>query len=281
MRSYWTCSKFADWIRGTKKPTSASEAGWVNWRMIARASHPVRFWIADVGLDKVQKFIYYIPTKVHDVECYIDNRFVSKTHALVAHKSHLKRGRWRDVDDRILPCLFDTLVDFVETELAAAIFWHNESYKVPFRYKLPFMHWRSREAGIENLNWQMALVYDENSGVDKTDPKYGTPTQQAIKAAEVLELYLWWKDVYPNRPDPMKVSGFHDYCEEKRKVAASKTTDKRCIMWSVLDDSDVSQELQEKGHEALKILNQLEEQYEKEDEEMMIRLIKVRHKLWT
>ena len=272
---YWTCSRFADYLRGTKKPSSATGAGWANWRMVAKAAHPVRFWIADIALDKLQKFVYYIPEKIHDVKCYLDNRFVSKTHALVAHKSHLKRGQWRDVDNRILPCLFDTLVDFVETELAAEIFWHNEDYKVPFRYKLPFMHWRSREAGIENLKWQMALIYDENSGIDKTNPKYGKPTDQAERATWILSAYLWWKDIYPNRPDPYDISGWSAYCEESRESSPYKD------FMVMLDRQNESKELREKGRKARKLLTKIEKQYEKEDTDMMIKLIKVRHSLWT
>jgi len=282
MGRYWSSSKFANWIRGVNKPASGTGAEWANWRIEAKAAHPFRFWLADSALNSIQAVVSYIPTKFHDARCYLDNRFVSQTHALVAHKEHLKRGQWRDVDNRFLYCMFDTLVDFVEIELAAEIFWHNENYKVPFRYKLPFMHWRSREAGIENLKWQMALVHNEDYGCyDKNDPKYGTPTDQAIKAKEVLALYIWWKDIYPNRPDPMKVSGFHDYCEEKRRIASEKTNDKHTIMWAVLDGDNYSEELKKQGDKAHKLLSKLEKQYEKEEESMMIRLIKVRHKLWT
>jgi len=282
-RHYWASSKFANWIRGVDKPESATGGDWARWRIAAKAAHPIRFWIADEGLKKLQNFVYYIPTKLHDVECYFDNRFVAQTHALVAHKDHLKRGQWRDVDNRFLYCMFDTLVDFVEIELAAEIFWHNENYKVPFRYKLPFMHWRSREAGIENLKWQMALVNNEEYGYcyDKNDPIYGTPTEQAIKAKEVLELYLWWKDIYPNRPEPMEASGYSAYCDEKRRLAAEKTNDKHAITMSMLDCDDPSEELKEQGRKASKILHKMEEDYEQEDTDMMIRLIKVRHKLWT
>jgi len=35
------------------------------------------------------------------------------------------------------------------------------------------------------------------------------------------------------------------------------------------------------GRKALKLSHKIEQQYEKEDEQMMIRLIKVRNSLWT
>ena len=40
-------------------------------------------------------------------------------------------------------------------------------------------------------------------------------------------------------------------------------------------------ELKKFGDKALKLSHKIEAQYEKEDEQMMIRLIKVRHGLWT
>src|ERR1035441_5443822 len=162
--NYWSCSKLADKIRITKKPKSATATEWANWKVKAESEHPIRYWIADEGLDHLQDFVFWIPNRLGDIRSYIDNRFISKTHALVAHKSNLKRGQWRDIDNRILPCLFDSLVDFVEIELAGQICWYNKNYKIPFWYKFPFSHWKSREAGIENLKWQMTLIKDEDNG---------------------------------------------------------------------------------------------------------------------
>ena len=57
MRNYWTCSKFADWLRGTAKPTAETSEGWRSWEKKARDTHPVRYWLADEGLDYLQKFL--------------------------------------------------------------------------------------------------------------------------------------------------------------------------------------------------------------------------------
>jgi hypothetical protein len=97
------------------------------------------------------------------------------------------------------------------------------------------------------------------------------PTPQAVKAQEILALYTWWTEVYPNRPDAYNASGWTDYCEASRLSNGGK------INWS----SDKSPELKKQSSKAHKALQKLEADYEKEDTDMMIRLIKVRHGLWT
>jgi hypothetical protein len=68
----------------------------------------------------------------------------------------------------------------------------------------------------------------------------------------------------------MEVSGWSDYCESKRKAGGS-----------ILDTlSDESGEKIDTGP-MLQMMNELENKYEQEDEEMMIRLIKIRRSLWT
>ena len=118
MRNYWTCSKFADWIRGTTKLKCGTGKEWREWEEAAKARYPIRWWIAEEGLDKLQDIWCFIPERINDVRYYINNRWVTKTHALTAHPSDIPRGQWRDVGNRFLPCLFNELVDFVEIEQA-------------------------------------------------------------------------------------------------------------------------------------------------------------------
>jgi hypothetical protein len=55
--NYWSCSKFANWLRGTAKPGAATSKGWREWKNEAQRSHPVRYWIAEEGLGYVQDFL--------------------------------------------------------------------------------------------------------------------------------------------------------------------------------------------------------------------------------
>ena len=99
---------------------------------------------------------------------------------------------------------------------------------------------RSADLGIDHLKWGMSIVYDEQS-VEKDDPLYGKPTEQAKSSKEIFELYNWWKN-RDNRPDP-----YSNY----------------------------------KSSKDIKELWKTEESYDQEDEDMLIRLIKIRKHLWT
>jgi hypothetical protein len=78
MSNYWTCSKFADWLRGTPKPAAASCEGWHEWNETAKAAHPFRFWLADEALDRLQIIICWPITTLHAIKYYINT--VSYTH---------------------------------------------------------------------------------------------------------------------------------------------------------------------------------------------------------
>ncbi len=272
---YWTCSKFADWLRGTTKGGAKTSEGWDEWEKRAKAAYPFRWWLAEEGLDYVQKVVYFIPDKLYELKYYINNRWVTKTHALTAHPRDIPRGEWRDVGNRFLPCLFNELVDYVEVELA---WWHvvwdeeaRKKFKSPwyatgwFRWRT----WRNPECGIANLEWQRKLIHDDE--YCKDEKYYMKPTPQAVKAQEILDLYIWWTQVYRNRPDPYEASGWSAACEAQRLANGGK------LSFSTSKDP-VLKKQSDKAH---KLLQKIEAAYEKEDEEMMIRLIKVRHGLWT
>jgi hypothetical protein len=280
MRShYWSCSKLADWIRGTKKLSAGTAEQWDEWTTAAQMKHSFRYWLAEEGLDILQKIVYYIPDKLHAVKYYINNRFITKTHALTAHPRDIKPGEWRDVGNRFLPCLFNELVDFVEVELAWwQIAWSPEDRP---KYKVPFWAygwwrvrtWRCPQAGLDNLEWQSKLVWSADEGFEPGDERIGKPTYQAEKALEILALYKWWKEVYPNRPDPHDASGWSEYCDRKRQEHG----DKGLSFFKETADP----ELRAFGDQALAKTTEIEAAYEAEDTEMMCRLIRVRGSLWT
>jgi len=276
MRHYWTCSKFADWVRGTTKGGAKTSEGWAEWEDRAKSAYPFRWWLAEEGLDILQNIVMFIPDKLHAIKYYINNRWITKTHALTAHPRDIKRGEWRDVGNRFLPCLFNELVDFVEVELA---WWHLAwSPEERPKYNMPWWAvgwwrvrtWRCPQAGLDNLEWQRQLRWKEDE-VGPDSKNLGQLTPQAVKAQEILDLYRWWTETYRNRPDPHDASGWSAYCEASRIANGGK------LSWG----GDKTPELAKMSKVALKKLHKMEADYEKEDEAMMIRLIKVRHGLWT
>lgn len=277
MRSnYWSCSKFADWLRGTKKLGAGTAEQWDEWTTTAQIKHSFRYWLAEEGLDYLQKTVYFIPDKLYSAKYYINNRWVTKTHALTAHSRDIKPGAWHDVGNRFLPCLFNELLDFVEVELAWwQIAWNDEDHK---KYKVPFWAhgwwrwrtWRCPQAGVDNLEWQRNLRWTEDE-VGSNHKELNKLTPQAVKAQEILDLYTWWTTIYRNRPDAYEASGWTAACESQREANGGK------ISFNTPTDP-VLKKAQDKAH---KLLQKIEADYEAEDEAMMIRLIKVRHGLWT
>jgi len=273
---YWSCTKFADRIRGTEKPMAGTTTEWKTWDDECKAKYPVRYWIAEDGLDNLQKIVNWPMDQLHNIRYYINNRWVSRSHALTAHPRDIKPGAWCDVGYRFLPCLFNELVDFVEIETA----WHyccfdkeaRVKYQVPWWRKgfLRWRKWRCPEAGIAYLNWAASLTMDESWGMAPTEEDYGEPTHQALAAREVLALYTWWKEVYANRPDPYDASGWRDICNKHREDGTN-----------LFDDSTQTSEQKNEQSNSLELLNKIEEEYEREDTEMLIRLIKIRKGLWT
>ena len=278
MRSnYWSCSKLADWLRGTPKLKCGTSEEWDAWYASSAKAHPIRYWIAEEALDAIQNFVNYPMDKLNDIRYYINNRWVSKSHALTADPRDIRPGNWCDVGNRFLPCLFKELVDFVEIEQA----WHHcmwsddakTKFDVPWWRSgwLRWRTWRNAEAGLEYLRWASELVVDKDMGAEPGSNGYGEPTYQANAAKEIIALYTWWTETYRNRPDPYEASGWTAVCEASRAANGGR-------LHFGTEKDPVLKKASDKAH---KLLQKIEKAYEAEDEAMMIRLIKIRQSLWT
>lgn len=273
---YWNNTKFADWLRGTPSLTAGTSEEWAEWEQQARVKK-IRYWLAEDFLDFAQNVWCWIPDRINNIRYYLNNRFTVRTHAMT---STLPRGQWHEFDTRLLHCSFDTLVDFVEIEQAwHHVLWSDEDRK---KFQTPwwrqhwwsrwFMQWRSPEAGKAYLDWASSLTIGEDWGVEPGDATYGNPTSQAIAARETWALYYWWKYVRPRRVDPYDYSGWTELCARRREG------DNRGI-WAIMNDR--TNEEREESARILKICDNLEISYNAEDEEMLIRLVKLRNSLWT
>jgi hypothetical protein len=245
--TYWSCSKFANWVRGLDKPNIETWEGWKEWRETGKKNHPIRFWISEELLDMIQDVFYYPSDKFNQVRIYFLNRWIDKTNSLTANKKDIKPGQWCDLSERILYCLFNELQIFVEKELTR----------------------EGAKGGLEYLNWASTLRYDDEWCKDKD--YYNELTPQAKSSIEIKELYLWWTETYRNRPDPLDASGSMEYFRLSREANDSKD----------IFAEDSTEELKQMKEETHKRLNEIESQYDEEDTQMLIRLIKVRKSLWT
>ena len=275
---YWTCSRFADWLRGSPKPGAATSEGWDAWYAEAEAKYPVRYWIAEEGLHKLQDFVTWPTRKISDIRNYVTNRYVSKTHALT---STLAVGQWYEFETRVLYCMFGALANYIEIEEAwSYVCWGDDERKAKYKSTRRFWwnEWRCPEAGVDRLKWAASLVNDKDMGVAEDSPDYGKPTNQALHAQEILDLYTWWTVTRPARPDPWEVSGwnalhaarnaelgFNGNTKSKRRALRSKRTP----------------EYKKESANCFALMGKIEAKYEKEDDQMLIRLIKARKGMWT
>lgn len=256
--NYWSDSKLARLIL-PGKPKSGTMEEWNKWENDSKKANPYRYWLAEDVLNSCQDVVYWVPNKVKNVRRYFLNRFLDKTHTLT---SNLKKGEFYEFETRVIHCLFDELVNYVEIELANHNMVCDSKAKAKYGRLFSFSR-RNADAGLDYLDWEMTVTIDDNSA--NKEPKLSS---QAIAAKEIKALYDWWKVTRPNRSDPYKLSGYDDLLPAGEAFLDLSADKERKKVWS-------------KKKKALEAAAKLENNYEKEDEEMLIRLIKLRRSMWT
>jgi hypothetical protein len=183
---HWTCSKFANWIRGEDKPHALEWSKWTEWKNEQKKQRPFRYWLSDTFLSKLQNIVYFPSDVYHTIKIYIRNRYIDKIQYL---RTGLKSGQYYDFDYRLIHALFNELVDFVELELSSSMRWDsNKKYK--------FVKGRCQEAQDDYFRWANHLKHQ------------GRLTEQAKASRKIKELYEWWKYLRPQRVDPYSSSKF-------------------------------------------------------------------------
>ena len=279
MNRYYSESKPFAWLRKklqVQKPYALPLGEWDSWHANFKTTRPLAYWLTETLPDWLEKPAEWVLDPVSDLKYYIRNRWVSESHKM---PTGLAPGQHHEVDQRMLHGLFTTLVDFVEVEKAhMQVIWGNalerKKYNLPWWRRIHWFRWkawRNPQAGLDYLAWETTLVNNADWFSDPNDPLIGKPTSQAEAAKEVLALYHWWKSIRPQRPDHMDASGWSAYCDRVREKHGS-----------IFGDYGKQTEAeQEECKVALQKSTELEQQYEDEDTEMMIRLIRVRGSLWT
>lgn len=247
---YWTCSSFADLIRGEKKPFALEWGAWDDYYSDLKKRKPIRYWITEKFLKVLQDIIYYPYDIYNEIKHYIRNRWIDKTHYL---KTGLVPGKYHEFDERILHGLFNELVDYVEIELAHLMLWGRTK-----KYK--FKKGRCVEAAYDYFKWASRLKDTYPDGTKKA-------SEQSKTARKIKRLYEWWKKTRPSRVDPYVTSGWNEACKYDNDKLFSLKNETPAEM--------------KKINQALKKLHKIEEKYDTEDTNMLIELIKLRKHLWS
>jgi hypothetical protein len=188
---------------------------------------------------------------------YIHNRWISPSHKIIIKHPEYHLGSYHDTDDIMLYGMFQLLVDYVEIE--CAVFPcvsedQNRLFETPWQRvyrvisELPGVrHFippgRNARRGLHHLRWAMKLGKESPS--------------QAASAKEVFELYRFWKHTRLGRVNPWTL-----YSE-------------------IREHRDWTRPLSKTERRFLNRAHAVEERYHREDEQMLIRLIKRRRDLWT
>ena len=231
---------------------SGTTEEWAEWHKKAREK-PLCNFIANT-------FPTYIRVKLmqlNDVKYWFKYR-LQKEHKYNIINTGLKPGYYEN-DERILHGMFNLLAEFVEIEKAQCYYiWGDGNNNTC-----------PKTAGILYLSWEAQLVHDGEYMCKDED--IGKPTQQAITAEQVLELYTWWIDTRPARKEPLELVGFYDI--DRRGQVGNES-----VMEMLAYRAQEEKEETSKAYDKADII---EKEYEDEDTEMLIKLIKIRKALWT
>jgi len=263
-----------NWLRNSvfrvEKPYALPWGGWAKWEKELKAQRPVAYFVTETLPDWLEKPAEWSVDPFYNLSYYLRNRFLRQTHMV---HTDLELGKWHEYESRILHGMFTELVNFVEVEQAwHTCVWDEEARK---KYMMPWWRrnwlfywreWRCPEAGIDYLKWCMTLD-------DPALPAQDRNPSQAEHARETLTLYTWWKDIRPNRLDPYEEAGYNAFNAQMETKYSITEFDP--------DDKQLTPQERKQRSGIFDRVHEIEEAHFLEDEEMMIRLVKIRRGLWT
>lgn len=256
--------KLKKWL-SFNSPCSGTADEWVDFEFRFKKEAPIRYF-----LTQKLPFVSWkrVSWKYAEVTRWIRYRLV-RYH--VVHTG-LKPGYY-EIDTKMLHANFQLLVDFVEVEKA----WMQQSSNerndnacfrrvrryIPFYQAWRDLTFRSRELGLMHLDWEITLDDPMLDEFDRSE-------SQARVAREVLDLYLWWKDIRPAREELPLPEDMFDNLKEYGILYTMSDRFKR--------DHPAAYQARRDWSDATTIQ---EANWDREDEENLIRLIKIRKSLWT
>lgn len=252
-----------------KTPSSATIAEWREWKKQTKSQYPFRYWLLETLPSAIRLANHRYWEPLSTLRCWCKNRFITKSHLL---RTGLAPGKYYETDERILHGCFNTLKEFVEQDKAYLNFWCNYKSHKWWQSRAPFSWFYTvpKSQGIEYLQWESTLKHNADCFLDPNEPVIGTPTPQALAAQEILDLYIWWTQTRPLRDQNSACVNYHNFCEEMH----AKYQDS----WFMdLPNPQESQKLRQ----LMDDYNTEEHRQHQEDEDMLIKLMRVRRSLWT
>lgn len=279
MSRHYSSSDFVDWLRAKlkiEKPYALGLGQWEVWNDELKKNRPIAYFLTETLPDWCEYPARWTMDPINDLRYYVRMRWAYQSHKI---DTGLEKGRWHECETRMLHGMFNMLVDYVEVEKAnQQIMWgdreHRVKYNVPWWRKAWMFHWgvwRCREAGLDHLKWECNLDNPD-------DADHIQNFSQAQNAREVVILYTWWKDVRLARTDDSayEVTGYAAFNRDMDEKYGE-----RWIWGNLGGRSKMTAAEQAEQRRLSDEVHQLEEQWHKEDDDMLIRLVKLRRTMWT
>lgn len=265
--------RLADLVILRNVPDFETAKGWREWRQRAKAEQPIAYWLNDTAADWIKDGYRTLARPFSNAKAWVRYRVFDRYHVI---DTGLKPG-YADMDRRMLHGMFNMLVDFVEIEKAWMTVVFSSDDRKKYRYpwfsvgRFRIRSFRCPEAGLDHLRWEMTLDDPKLAPEERCD-------SQASDAREIMALYDWWKNVRPRRPDAMDASGWSEHCDHRRRIKEANGHDNPL---DFLDDDDETPEEKELALAIIRKTHEIEKNYDDEDEQMLMRLVKIRKGLWT
>jgi len=250
--------RFRSWM-SYNPPGALTSKGWRLFDQEFEKLAPIRYWSKNVFRLSVIEPIKWKYEKISD---WIRYRTYDSYHVVDTGLEPQYYG----LDTRILHVNFNMLKDFVEVDQALHTYWWSAEFTeqatwcekhMPFyRNFFPF---RRPDLGIKHLDWAITLD-------DPTLPLHEQCPSQAESARETKLLYKWWTEDRPAR----------------KEIDHVPYDDQGLGILSALDeDFDHDAEDYKQHVESMDARSKQEADWHEEDDQMLIRLIKLRRSLWT
>ena len=227
--------------KGNGADKARSSEDWGAWKKEMKEKYPIRYFL---NQDFEATFIWPWSMRLQRVQEWVKYRTTRRYHIV---STGMKPG-YSDVTEKMLHVNFNMLKDFVEIEKAHMWDWSGEQPKM-------------EQPGVSHLIWEIGLDADNSIN-----------NQQSANALEQYELYNWWTNIRPFRVDPFETPEHKAYWKLRNDIYGSD-----CFF---CEDKDTP-ELKKAQKAAYELSDTLDKQYSKEDEDNLIRLMKIRQSLWT
>lgn len=243
--------RFKKWM-AFNPPGALTSAGWDSFDREFRFKAPIRHWLQH---DFKKIFVYPVKWWYEKTSLWLIYRTVDKYHVV---STGLEPGYY-ELDHRLLHVNFNSLKDFVEVQQARREYWSDDVKKTWCEEHMPFYEmvypFRRPELGIKHLEWASTLD-------DPSLPPFEQSPAQAKHARETLKLYKWWVEERPTRV-PVEIchpsADLFDIFNPSFRLTKEYKVYRKGI---------------ERSHKQ-------RDKWDKEDDAMLVRLMKIRRGLWT